>query len=62
MVKIVVDMDRCESFGMCCMEAEVVFTMGADDKLEYTSEADESQREAILIAADVCPTQAITVQ
>jgi ferredoxin len=61
-VKIVVDMDRCESFGMCCMEAEDVFTMGSDDKLAYRTDGDESQRAVLLIAADVCPTRAITVE
>ena len=62
MVKITVDMDKCQHYGQCCFEAEDVFQLNADGKLEYVSEVDESRRAEVESAADVCPMQAITVE
>ena len=62
MVKVIVDMDKCQHYGQCCFEAEDVFQLNADGKLEYVSEVDESRRDAVESAADVCPMQAITIE
>ena len=62
MVKVIVDMDKCQHYGQCCFEAEDVFTLNDDGKLEYVSEVDESRRAAVESAADVCPMQAITIE
>jgi ferredoxin len=62
MIKITVDMDKCQHYGQCCFEAEDVFQLNADGKLEYVSEVDESRRAEVESAADVCPMQAITVE
>ena len=62
MVKVIVDMDKCQHYGQCCFEAEDVFQLNDDGKLEYASEVDESRRAAVESAADVCPMQAITIE
>ena len=62
MVKVTVDMDKCQHYGQCCFEAEDVFQLNSEGKLEYVSEVDESRRAAVESAADVCPMQAITVE
>ena len=62
MVKVFVDMDKCQHYGQCCFEADDVFRLDDDGKLIYESEADESRRADIESAADVCPMQAITVE
>jgi ferredoxin len=62
MVKVSVDMDKCQHYGQCCFEAEDVFHLDDDGKLVYQAEADESRRSDVESAADVCPMQAITVE
>ena len=62
MVKVTVDMDKCQHYGQCCFEAQDVFSLDESGKLVYSKEADESRRADILLAADVCPMQAITVE
>ena len=62
MIRIEVDMDKCQHYGQCCFEAEDVFQLNSEGKLEYVSEVDESRRAAVESAADVCPMQAITVE
>ena len=61
MVKVFVDMDKCQHYGQCCFEAEDIFQLDGDSKLIYVAEADESRRDDIESAADVCPMQAISV-
>jgi ferredoxin len=62
MVRISVDMDKCQHYGQCCFEADDVFHLDDDGKLVYATEADESRRADVESAADVCPMQAITVE
>ncbi len=62
MVKVHVDMEKCQHYGQCCFEADDIFRLDDDGKLEYVAEADESRRADIESAADVCPMQAITVE
>lgn len=61
-VKVTVDMTKCQHYGQCCFEAPTVFELDADGKLQVLQhEVDDSLREAVESAADVCPMQAITV-
>ncbi len=62
MVKVFVDMDKCQHYGQCCFEADDIFSLDDDGKLVYVAEADEDRRADIESAADVCPMQAITVE
>ena len=61
MIKINVDMTKCQHYGMCVFEAPDVFKLNAEDKLEYTATADDSERGNIEAAIDVCPMQAIFI-
>jgi ferredoxin len=60
-IKIEVDMSKCQHYGQCVFEAPNIFKLNNDDKLEYTAEADESERANIEAAIDVCPMQAIFI-
>ena len=59
MIKIYVDMDKCQHYGQCVFEAPEVFQLNADDKLEYQAEAPDEMLGDLESAADVCPMQAI---
>jgi ferredoxin len=59
MLKIYVDMEKCQHYGQCVFEAPDIFRLNSDDKLEYTATADDSERGNIEAAIDVCPMQAI---
>ena len=60
-IKINVDMAKCQHYGQCAFEAPDIFRLNSDDKLEYTAEADESERGNIEAAIDICPMQAIFI-
>ena len=59
MLKIYVDMEKCQHYGQCVFEAPDIFRLNSVDKLEYTATADDSERGNIEAAIDVCPMQAI---
>ncbi|MEY3344997.1 MAG: ferredoxin [Candidatus Nanopelagicaceae bacterium] len=61
MIKIHVDMDKCQHYGQCVYEAPNIFKLNAEDKLEYIATADNSELVNVKEAADVCPMQAITI-
>ena len=58
-LKIYVDMDKCQHYGQCVFDAPNVFRLNDDDKLEYEATADDSERDNIQLAIDICPMQAI---
>jgi ferredoxin len=61
MIKIHVDMDKCQHYGQCVFEASNIFKLNEQDKLEYLATADDAERANVQAAADVCPMQAITI-
>ncbi|SDQ34823.1 ferredoxin [Thermostaphylospora chromogena] len=61
-MKVIVDMDVCQDHGQCVFAAPEVFQLNENGRLVYVAEPDESLREAVEEAADVCPLQAITVE
>ena len=60
-MKVVVDLDKCADHGQCVFAAPEVFQLDENGKLVYDSEPDDSLRDLVEEAADVCPLQAITV-
>lgn len=61
-ITVTVDMTKCQHYGQCCFEAPTVFELDAEGKLQVLQhEVDESMREQVEAAADVCPMQAITL-
>lgn len=61
-MKVIVDKDLCQDHGQCVFAAPDVFALDADGHLVYQEDVDESQRDAVLDAADVCPVQAISIE
>ena len=61
MLKIHVDMDKCQHYGQCVFDAPEVFRLNENDKLEYEHTADDSERENVQRAIDICPMQAISL-
>jgi ferredoxin len=61
-VRVIVDRDKCQDHGQCTFAAPDVFHLDDDGHLVYVAEPDDSQRESVEDASDVCPVQAITVE
>ena len=61
MIKVNVDMNKCQHYGQCVFEAPKIFKLNEDDKLEYVATADDSELGNIEAAIDVCPMQAIFI-
>ena len=70
-MRVVVDLNQCQDHGQCVFSAPQVFSLDGNGKLSFRSAAtdtylsadlDESLRDDVEEAADVCPLQAIEVQ
>ncbi|GHH85658.1 ferredoxin [Streptomyces capitiformicae] len=61
-MKVVVDMNKCQDHGQCVFASPDVFSMDDDGHLLYVADPDESLRDEVEEAADVCPLQAIRIE
>lgn len=61
MLRLVVDLNRCQGYAQCAFLAPDVFAMHGDEGLLYDPQAAEAQRERLAQAAAACPVQAILV-
>ena len=62
-MKVVVDMAVCQDHGQCCFAAPEVFQLDDAGRLMVLIDSpDESLRDKVEEAADVCPLQAITIE
>ncbi|RDH78696.1 ferredoxin [Mycolicibacterium moriokaense] len=61
-MRVTVDLAKCQDHGQCAIAAPLVFNMNEDGKLEYNGNPDDSQRDNVEEAADVCPAQAILIE
>jgi ferredoxin len=61
MIKVEVDMSKCQHYGQCVFEAPTVFKLNSEDKLEYVAEVDDSELDNVEAAVDICPMQAIRI-
>ena len=59
---VTVDLAKCQDHGQCAIAAPAVFALNDEGKLEYEENPDDSERDNVLEAADVCPAQAIFVK
>jgi ferredoxin len=62
MIKVIVDMNLCQSHGQCVFVAPDVFELGDDDVLRWQAEVDDSRRAELEEAVNVCPMMAITLE
>lgn len=72
-MKFSVDLDKCQDHGQCVFAAPHFFALDANGTLNLRAEAadgsdeylsgeiDESDRDAVEEAADMCPVQAILI-
>jgi ferredoxin len=60
-MRIVVDLNRCQSYGQCVFAAPEVFRWHGEESLEYDYAPDEARRGEVTRAAAACPVQAITI-
>ncbi len=62
-MKVTVDYDLCESNAICMGIAPDVFEVREDDFLYLLTEnPDPAQHDAVRLAAERCPRQAITIE
>lgn len=63
-MRVIVDLDRCNAYANCLMEAPDVFDL--DDAtglvVVLNENPPEERRDKVLAAARVCPVQAISVE
>lgn len=60
-MRIVVDLNRCQSYGQCCFAAPDVFHFSNGEALEYDPAPDDIRRADVIRAAKACPVQAIQI-
>jgi ferredoxin len=60
-MRIVVDLNRCQSYGQCVFAAPTVFGWHGEESLEYDYAPDEALGRQVQQAAAACPVQAIGV-
>jgi ferredoxin len=60
-MKIVVDLNRCRSYGQCVFAAPKVFRFHGEQSLEYDYDPDDELRVQVERAAAACPVQAISI-
>lgn len=61
MLRLVVDLNRCQGYAQCAFLAPDVFAMHGDEGLLYDPQAEDAQRERVAQAVAACPVQAILV-
>ena len=60
-MRVVVDLNRCQSYGQCIFAAPTVFWWHGEEALEYDHTPDDALRLQIERAAAACPVQAIGI-
>ncbi len=60
-MKVYVDRKLCDNHGQCAISAPDVFRINKEGILEYEEMVDESLRNDVEDAIDVCPVQAIFI-
>lgn len=58
-LRLVVDLNRCQSYGQCVYAAPAVFRFHGEEALEYDYAPDPGRRREVERAAAACPVQAI---
>jgi ferredoxin len=61
-IRVVVDRDLCQNHGQCVFAAPQVFELDDGELVQLQDEVGEDLRANVEEAADVCPTQAITIE
>ncbi len=59
-MRIVVDLNQCQSYGQCIFAAPAVFRWHGEESLEYDYAPDHGLSGDVVRAAAACPVQAIS--
>lgn len=62
MVKITIDMDACQNYAQCVAEAEDIFSLDDNGKIQYVTEVSDDRLADVENAMDVCPMQVISIE
>ncbi len=60
MITIEIDTDKCQHYGQCVFEAEDIFQLDDDGKINYAKEVSDDRKDDVENAVDICPMQAIS--
>lgn len=60
-MQVLVDLNRCQSYGQCVYAAPDVFTLVHEEVLEWQYTVEDDRRPEAERAALACPVQAITL-
>ena len=60
-IRIVVDLNRCQAYGQCCFAAPSVFSLQGESLVYDTSPSDDVRKD-VERAMHACPVQAISVE
>jgi ferredoxin len=60
-MRIVVDLNQCQSYGQCIFAAPAVFRWHGEESLEYDYAPDDGLLREVERAAAACPVQAISM-
>jgi ferredoxin len=60
-MRVHVNMELCQSHGMCVYAAPEVFDLDDDDLLHYSEDVAESRRGEVEDAVKACPARAISI-
>ena len=61
-MRISVDLTTCQNMGQCVYEAPSVFSLDAAGHLQFVEGVSEDRREEVESAANLCPTQSISIE
>jgi ferredoxin len=61
-IRISVDNKRCHRYGICEAEAGSVFRLTPDGRLRYRARPEPAEYPDVLMAARLCPMQAVTIR
>ncbi len=62
MVRVSVDLNRCQAYAQCCFLAPEVFELRGQEVLLYKPQSDAEQLQRVLRSSAACPVQAISVE
>ncbi|MEV5718155.1 ferredoxin [Amycolatopsis mediterranei] len=60
-MKVLVDLNRCQSYGQCVFAAPGVFRFRGEEALEYDHVPDAAATREVRRAALACPVGAVTI-
>jgi ferredoxin len=61
-LRVSVNNRRCHRYGICQLEADQVFRIAPDGRLQFDAHPPADQHEPARMAARMCPMQAIVVE